>query len=292
MNSSKSLVIFIYRIIPKSLISRIIGCIARIPLPRTVLNIIIRKYSRVYGVKDEHIIPPGGFKSFDEFFTRRLKEGSHPLDDAGTAALSPVDGRIDQLGEIRESTLIQAKGIEYSLQHLIPSDTYRKFLWGSFMTLYLSPGDYHRIHAPVSGVVTGYINLPGTLFTVQDWMVKGLKGLYVKNERIITYIESQAGLVGVCKIGAMNVGRITLSYCDTRTNRTFRRAREVFFEERARTPIRAGDEVGAFHLGSTVILLFQNNAIVFDDFKPGQTIRMGKRIGTLKNLQKKSEKSS
>ncbi len=281
MSIGKSLTLFIFRIIPKSLVSRAFGHIARIPLPDSLMSSFIRWYSAKYGVKDEYIVPRHGFKTIDHFFTRKMKDGVHVIDRAGNWAVSPVDARIDQFGEIRDTTLIQAKGIGYSIQHLIPSDTYRKFLWGSFMTLYLSPGDYHRIHSPVNGTVIGYCNVPGTLFTVQDWMVERLPGLFVKNERIITYLQSQAGTVGVCKIGAMNVGRITLSYSKIQTNRTFRRRREVFFSPEEQVPVSAGDELGVFHLGSTIILLFQKGAITFDDFTPGDRIRMGKRIGTL-----------
>jgi len=281
MSIGKSLTLFIFRILPKSLLSRAFGYIARIPLPGSFMGSFIRWYSAKYGVKDEYIVPRHGFKTIDHFFTRKMKDGVHVIDRAGNWAVSPVDARVDQFGEIRDTTVLQAKGIGYSLQHLIPSDTYRKFLWGSFMTLYLSPGDYHRIHSPVNGTVIGYCNVPGTLFTVQDWMVERLPGLFVKNERIITYLQSQAGTVGVCKIGAMNVGRITLSYSKIQTNRTFRRRREVFFSPEEQVPVSAGDELGVFHLGSTIILLFQKGAITFDDFTPGDRIRMGKRIGTL-----------
>ncbi|OHD63147.1 MAG: phosphatidylserine decarboxylase [Spirochaetes bacterium RBG_13_51_14] len=287
MNKTKALSIFIYRIIPKSLISRIFGHIVLIPLPQSLMDSIIRWYSAKYNVKDEYHIPPGGFRNFDDFFTRIINKETHPIDPSDNCAISPVDARIDQYGEIREAAIIQAKGLDYSIRELIPSDTYIKFIWGKFITLYLSPGDYHRIHAPVGGSVIGYFNIPGKLFTVQDWLVKSFPGLFVKNERIVSYIASNAGTVAVCKIGAFNVGKITLSYCGVWANRTFRRRHEIFFDQGARVPVRTGDELGVFHLGSTVILLFQKDAITFDDFKVGDKIRMGERIGTLKNLKKK-----
>ena len=270
-----------YRLLPKSLISRLFGYIAEIPLPQSLLQGVIHWYCKKYGVKDEYIVPPGGFRNLDRFFTREMTDGSHPVDRTGNVAVSPVDARIDQFGEIRDMTIMQAKGIGYSLQNLVPSDMFRKFLWGRFMTLYLSPGDYHRIHAPVDGAIAGYYNLPGTLFTVQDWMARELPDLFVKNERVITYIESPAGTVAVCKVGAMNVGKIRLSYCDLQTNRTLRKRKEILFERGEQVPVRAGDEIGVFHLGSTVILLFQKDAIDFDNFKPGDRVRMGSRIGKL-----------
>jgi phosphatidylserine decarboxylase len=210
-----------------------------------------------------------------------MKEGTHPIDSSSGCVVSPVDARVDRYGDITDTTIIQAKGIDYSVRDLIPSDTYRKFLWGSFMTLYLSPGDYHRIHSPVSGQISGYFNIPGTLFTVQEWMVNGLRNLFIKNERLVSYVECAAGTVGVCKVGALNVGRITLSYSDIVTNKTFRRLVEKLFAPDERIPVRAGDELGAFHLGSTIILLFQKGAVTFDEFAPGARVRMGARIGRL-----------
>jgi phosphatidylserine decarboxylase len=151
------------------------------------------------------------------------------------------------------------------------------------MTLYLSPGDYHRIHSPVTGTITGYLNVPGKLFTVQDYMVRSLKGLFVMNERIVTYIQSASGMVAVCKVGAFNVGRISLAYSDIVTNRFRRRREEIFFNGKDRVPVEACDEIGVFHLGSTIILLFEKNSITFNnDLKPGGKIRMGKAIGSLR----------
>lgn len=287
-----TIAVFVFNIIPKSLVSRLFGYIARLELPHFFLNLIITWYSRKFKVKTEYITPPGGFKNFDDFFTRRLRDGIHATSWNKKIAVSPVDARIDQYGDILESTIVQAKGLTYTLPDLIPADTSKKFKNGKFITLYLSPGDYHRIHSPVSGTITGYFNIPGKLFTVQDYMVKGLEGLFVKNERIITYIQSDSGIVAICKIGALNVGRISLSYCDLITNKLFRRRQEFFFHENDRVPVKACEEIGVFHMGSTVILLFQKNTITFKNFKPGDKIRMGDSIGTLHYFNKKRMKSS
>jgi phosphatidylserine decarboxylase len=283
MNNRRPFSLLAYRLLPKSMLSRAFGCVARLALPRTLLDAVIQWYKTKYGVIDEYLTPPEGFRTLEDFFTRKMKDGSHPVDSSGACAVSPVDARIDQYGDILDTTIMQAKGLDYSLRDMVPSDTYRKFLWGSFMTLYLSPGDYHRIHSPVTGSITGYFNIPGTLYTVKDWMVGGLRNLFIKNERLISYIETAAGTVAVCKVGALNVGRITLSYRDIRTNRVFRRLEETLFKPEERVLVRAGGELGAFHLGSTIVLLFQKGMITFDSFAPGTKIRMGARIGTLNN---------
>ncbi len=273
--------IVMYTLLPKGLISRLFGIITLIPLPFSLLKKIIRWYSNKYNVIDEYITPPNGFRSFDDFFTRELRADARKIDLSKNSVVSPVDARIDEFGPIHHSTILQAKGLTYELDELIPSENARAFIDGSFITLYLSPGDYHRIHSPVDGCITGFFHVPGKLFTVQDFMVKGLPGLFVKNERIISYITTDAGIVAVCKIGALNVGKITLAYNDIQSNRTFRRRRETIFDSASRVAVSRGDELGAFHLGSTVILLFQKGAINFDSLTKGGKITLGKKIGKL-----------
>ena len=276
---NKNLSIFIFKIIPKSLLSRIFGYIALIPIPVFLMGKLIKWYSGKFGVKNEYIIPEKGFKNFNDFFTRKLKPGIHKIDTSTLSIVSPVDARIDQYGAIDGSYIIQAKGINYSVYDLVPSETSNFFTGGSFMTLYLSPGDYHRIHSPVDGKIIGYFNIPGKLFTVQEYMVNGLNGLFNLNERLISYIKTNRGLVGVCKVGAMNVGKISLSYDSIITNKAIRSKNEFFYPETDQKEIKKGDELGIFNLGSTIILLFEKNMIKFDNFTPGTNIRLGEKIG-------------
>ncbi len=278
MNSKTRITIFIFRILPKSLLSRIFGYITRIPLPSFMMSAIIKWYSRRFNLKDEFDIPEGGFRTMDDFFTRRLRAGVHVIDRGKDSIVSPVDARIDEFGKITDGTLIQAKGITYSLKDLVPSEYGNRFSNGFFMTLYLSPGDYHRIHSPVDGNIEGFFHIPGKLYTVQEFMVAGLHGLFSLNERLISYISTHQGAVAVCKVGAMNVGRISLSYNDIVTNRTLRKKQEVFFKDNASIPVKKGDELGTFHLGSTVILLFENNALKPVKISKGQTVRVGDKI--------------
>lgn len=276
-------IIFIFKIIPKSLLSRIFGYITRIPMPRFLLNPVIQWYSEKFGVRSAEILyPAGGFRSFNSFFTRRVKKGVHKIDPGKGVVVSPVDARIDQFGKIEKTEMIQAKDILFSLENLVPSETYKEFIDGSFMTLYLSPGDYHRIHSPADGNVIGFFSIPGKLFTVQEFMVNGLQGLFTKNERMITYLNTAYGLVGVCKVGAMNVGRIGVVYEeDYASNRFFRRRREHFYEDDSQMTLKCGDELARFNLGSTIVLLFQKDMVKFSTFRCGDTVRVGQKIGTL-----------
>lgn len=279
--TNSSLKIMLFRILPKGFISRIFGYMSLIPLPVTTMKRIISWYSEKYGVNlEEAEIPTEGFRNFNSFFTRKLKKGARKIDTNRISVISPTDSRIDQFGEIKNNSILQAKGIDYSLRELIPSQEAEKFVDGKYITLYLSPGDYHRIHSPVSGKITGFFNIPGKLYTVQEFMVKGFKNLFSVNERLITYIQTDRGTVAVCKIGAMNVGKISLSYNDCVTNRFFRRKKEFFYSSDQRPVIKKGDEVGIFNLGSTVILLFQKKMIKFEKLKVGKKVKVGEKIGT------------
>ncbi|HSV95757.1 MAG TPA: archaetidylserine decarboxylase [Spirochaetota bacterium] len=279
----KAFAIFLFRIIPTGLLSRCFGYAARLALPSVILVRIIVWYSAKFGVRtDEMVCPDGGFRCLEDFFTRRLKPGVHVVDRGKKSIVSPVDARIDHFGAIEGATVFQAKGVGYRLGDLIPSDYHKNFINGSFITLYLSPGDYHRIHSPVGGEVAGYFALPGKLLTVQEYMVRGLPGLFAKNERLISYIQSDAGIVAVVKVGAMNVGRITVTYDGVETNRAFSRRVERFYPSGKRPLIDKGGELGAFHLGSTIVLLFQKDSIKMDAFAAGDRVRVGERIAVFR----------
>jgi phosphatidylserine decarboxylase len=271
-----------YRILPLSLVSRMFGFFTRLPLPKFLLYPLIQWFSKKYGVNtDEYVEPPGGFRTFNQFFTRTLKEGVRPIDASKKALVSPVDARIDQFGRIESGALIQAKGIDYSLEGLIPSKRHSVFRDGDFITLYLSPSDYHRIHSPVDGIIEGFLHVPGKLFTVQETMVSRMPRLFEINERIITFIRTERGMVAVCKVGATNVGRISLSYENVFTNRAFRSKREKIYAQSEMKRISRGQEIGVFNLGSTVIVLFEKNMVRFEGCELGNKVKFGEKIGEL-----------
>lgn len=272
--------LLLYRLLSLPFISRFFGVFTRIPLPRCMLYPFISWFSKKYGINaEEYEEPREGFRTFNSFFTRTLKSGVRTVDVSAKAIISPVDARIDQFGHIESSTLIQAKGIDYSLEGLIPSERHRRFLDGEFITLYLSPSDYHRIHSPVDGLIEGFFYVPGKLFTVQESLVNVLPRLFERNERIITYIHTPKGMVAVCKVGATNVGRISLSYENMCTNRVFRSKKELLYSEKEKKPVARGQEIGIFNLGSTVIVLFEKGMIDFCECTLGKKVKMGEKIG-------------
>jgi len=272
-----------FKLLPKNFISRIVGYLCLIPFPTFIINKFINWFCKKYKVnQDEFIKPDSGFKNIDSFFTRQLKPGVHKIDSDQNSIVSPVDARLDQFGEIKEDQIMQAKGLSFSLQDFIPSNQNKKFINGNFITLYLSPGDYHRIHSPVDAKILGFSYIPGTLFPVQNFIVKALKGVFAKNERIISYLQTEKGQIALCKIGALNVGKISLSYSKILANKTFRQKKEVLFPADKNISIKKGEEISTFHLGSTVIILFENGLVNFTNLKIGTKFRVGDKIASFK----------
>jgi phosphatidylserine decarboxylase len=280
MRLKSSLVIALIRLLPTRLVSRFTGLLARIPLPPFLLNPLIQWYVKRFGIDmNQFQVPVDGFRSFDAFFTREFRSDMRPVADPDVFVASPVDGRVAALGQIDDDRILQAKGIDYGLHDLVPSEYAEAFREGSFITLYLSPADYHRIHSPVPGTLAGYLAIPGRLLTVQEFMVGGYPGLFTKNERLIACIDSGRGRVACCMIGATNVGRISLSRTPLETNRTFGKREEMWFTDEERLPLEAGQEIGIFHLGSTVILLFEKEKVNLDMVSIGSAVRMGQALG-------------
>jgi phosphatidylserine decarboxylase len=267
---------------PKGTFSLGIGWLAKRRVPRPLRRALYGGFARAAGA-DLSLLdrPIDSFERFDDFFTRPLREGARPLDDGADAILSPVDGTVSELGVADGGRLIQAKGLDYTVRGLLADAVEaRAFEGGAYATLYLAPRDYHRIHAPLGGVVTGYRHIPGAFFPVNPLSVRNVPGLFSINERLVTYLETDAGRVAVVKVAATGVGHITVSYDATvRTHRAGGAGRHGWAQRYASPrPIAAGAEVGMFHLGSTVIVLFEPGRVRLDG-APGDKVRVGQRIG-------------
>lgn len=273
------LLLQLVRILPKNVYSRWVGRLSSVRLPRRLRSPVYGWYARRYGVAlDEVELELPEYPTLHSFFTRSLKPGLRPLADGARAILSPADGRLASCGAIDGQRLFQIKGLSYTLGALLrDAEAEAALEGGSYATIYLAPADYHRVHFPVSGRVTGYRYLPGTLFPVNDLGVRNISDLFVINERLITYVETaQHGRVAVVMVGAMAVGRITVSYDPIETNRPGRRqAQRVLFPEPLEKQV--GEELGVFHLGSTVLVLTQRPGMKVA-LAEGSLIRMGERL--------------
>lgn len=244
-------------------LSRLAGRLADLEPPRVWLGPAIRLYARAFGVDlAEAALPPEAFPSFDAFFTRRLREGARPIDGSEGCVVSPSDSRLSSIGRVpADLRLEQVKGETFALEALLGSrEEAAAFSRGHTATLYLSPAMYHRVHAPVDGLVVGWRYLPGRLFPVNALGVRSVSGLLARNERVVVRMEAPAhGRVAIVFVGAANVGRISLAFADLVTNRGHAPGD---FRPPSPIPVRRGDEVGAFHLGSTVVVLVADPALV------------------------------
>ncbi|QSQ26243.1 phosphatidylserine decarboxylase [Pyxidicoccus parkwayensis] len=269
------------QLLPKSAISHVVGLATRLPAPAPVHHMAMRAFAKAYNVdmeEAEHAFER--YPTFAEFFTRGLKPGLRPIDAGEKVVVSPVDGRVSQVGYSDEGRCLQAKGIEYTVDELLgDSEAAKPFHGGAWTTIYLSPRDYHRIHAPLGGTITGYAYIPGEFWPVNPASVKNKQSLFCVNERLVTYLDTVAGKCAVVKVGATCVSRIKASYDDVLTH-SGKPGKVHRYESGFK--VEKGGELGRFEMGSTVILLFEPKRVVWDDsLKEEAVVRLGKRIGVI-----------
>ena len=273
--------IAVLRLLPKSALSRFVGVLCRIPFPGPIMRLAIRAFARSFGVDaSESERPIESFPTFTEFFTRRLKPGVRPI-APGDLPVSPVDGTVGESGVITQGRMLQAKGKEYTVAELLGgpdadvlAQTYQG---GTFVTIYLAPYNYHRIHSPLAGVIRGYTVVPGNLWPVNAEGVRNVEKLFCVNERLTTFIDSPRGPCAVVKVGATNVGRIRALYADVVTNATATRLvqRETL---QTKVEVERGGELAMFEMGSTVVLLFQPAFTLGPAVVTGKPIKLGEPL--------------
>jgi phosphatidylserine decarboxylase len=222
----------------------------------------------------------GSYKSFNEFFTRPLKTGARPLADADFVC--PVDGAISQFGAIDDHHILQAKGHRFTTTELVGGDKAlaAEFRHGSFANLYLSPKDYHRLHMPCDGTLLRMIYVPGALFSVNPVTARGVPNLFARNERVVCVFRSpEHGLFVMVLVGATIVGSMATVWHGVVNPKRTNKPSEWVYDEGA-IALRKGDEMGRFLLGSTIVMLFRQNAIVFNpEWAPERPVRLGETMG-------------
>lgn len=238
---------------------------------------VIRWFVRRYGVDMSEAADAdiASYASFNDFFTRPLREGVRPL--AAADFICPVDGAISQFGRIEGDRILQAKGHRYSTTALVGGDRDLAacFENGSFATIYLSPRDYHRIHMPCGGRLTQMIYVPGSLFSVNPATVRGVPDLFARNERVVCVFESAKGPFVMVLVGATIVGSMATVWHGTVNPPRSRDICKWRYDDRD-IRLAQGDEMGRFQLGSTVVLLFPAGDLQFiRDWAPGRSVRLG-----------------
>jgi phosphatidylserine decarboxylase len=242
------------RVLPRERITRFVGRLCDVRLPPKVASAVVDLYVRAYRVDlDDAILPEGSFPSFDAFFTRPLREGARPAYADADAIVSPADGRLEDIGPVSAGGRLLIKGRDYAVAELVgdPAEVAR-YEGGQFAIVYLSPRDYHRVHAPVAGQVTLVRSLPGKLFPVNVIGERHVPSLFSTNRRVAIVIDTpNKGRVTVVMVGAMIVGRITVSAVE---------GRDVPLGTHGIAPplpVFRGDEIGVFHLGSTAVVFVE-----------------------------------
>ncbi len=271
--------ISIMKLLPKSAMSRAVGSMTRMGAPKSVHRLAIRSFAKLYGIATEEAERGlDEYENFGAFFTRRLKEGLRPIAAGDEVVVSPVDGTVAGLGFASEGRMLQAKGRDYTLAALLDDpEEAKRFEGGAWIVLYLSPRDYHRIHAPLAGTIERYSYIPGKLFPVNGPAVREVPNLFCVNERLISYLVTPAGRVAVVKVGATCVGRIRLSYDSIATNDGLPASAKSFEPPRA---IEKGAELGLFEMGSTVVLLFEPGRVELNESLAREPrVKMGCAIG-------------
>ncbi len=261
-------------ILPKRLVSRLAGTLAKVrwsPLKNFLVKSFIRSYQVDMSVSGRET--PEEFETFADFFSRELKPGLRPIPSDSTTITSPVDGVVSRSGTIHRGNLLQAKGHNYLLTELIGHDC-DDLDGGSFMTLYLHPSMYHRVHAPINAILTKTIEVPGKLFSVNKQSVRDIPNLFCRNERLVCSLQTDLGTVRLVLIGALIVSSIATSWAGPQSpyrRRVERSPHEVQFNR--------ADEMARFTLGSTVIVLVPPSVGILDDLECDTSIAMGERIG-------------
>ncbi len=267
------------RLLPRNRISRALGAAADVRGPRGAVDRAIETFCRIYDVDvSEAVVPEGGYASFNEFFTRRLVPGARPVDPDPRSIVSPADGKVDDLGPIEVASTLTVKGKLYDVADLLSDpEAAARYEGGTFFVVYLSPRDYHRVHAPVDGPVERIRYVPGTLFPVNSIGTEHVPRLFARNERVAIVQKSpRFGEVTTVMVGAIGVGRIGLSFDELRTNSG---DAPGVREYGARAPmLRRGDELGVFHLGSTAVVLVGPGHDLSFAVERGRAVRMGERV--------------
>lgn len=275
-------------LLPQRLLTRLTYRLTRARTP-WLKDRLIRWFVQHYPVKLTEALEPNlqNYPDFNAFFTRALKPGVRPIAPGDRMVCCPVDGVVSQIGTADADTLLQAKGRNFSLTALLGGDPARAqpFQNGGFATLYLSPGDYHRIHLPLAGRLREMVHIPGTLFSVSPLTTRVVPELFARNERVVTLFDTPAGPMALVLVGAINVASIETVWTGAITPPLGTSISHWSYPANGAGAVRLdkGAEMGRFNMGSTVIVLFGRNAVRWGaELRAGSAVKMGQRLGKVR----------
>ncbi len=262
--------VHIINLLGQQRVTRVIGWLAGTRFPGFVVRMAVRVYCRIYKIDLEQFdFDIRQVKTFNEFFTRKWKPGVRQF-ESGIA--SPAEGYYFNGGLLKASKIIQCKG---KLADQRKITTFEPFATGSFATIYLSPGDYHRVHAPFDMRIDRIAYIPGKLYPVNEKSVLKISQLYCKNERVVLSGSCSYGRFDFVFIGAMIVGKTVLSFIEDWDARIKKRRG---FEEWVSYDLRKSEELGYFELGSTVLLLMDNRILDTITLEPVARVLLGQHL--------------
>jgi len=266
-------------LMPKLAITRLAGLVASAEWG-AFTTWVIKRFVKRYNVNMSEAAhaDPAHYKSFNEFFTRPLKDGARPM--SNSTWVCPVDGAISQCGAIERDQIFQAKGHHYSTRALVGGDAAlaAQFQNGQFATLYLSPRDYHRIHMPIAGKLLRMIHVPGDLFSVNPTTARGVPGLFARNERVVCEFETEKGPMVLVLVGATIVGSMATVWHGQVNPPRPGTVREWRYDSQD-VRLQKGEEMGRFLLGSTVVMLIPGNSLQFpSDWISTRPLQMGEAM--------------
>jgi phosphatidylserine decarboxylase len=279
-----ALFIFLQHLVPHHALSRLVAYFARSEI-RWIKTLFIQRFIKAYNVNmNEALDPdPQHYPNFNAFFTRALAPGARPMPQDDKAVACPADGTISAIGSIVADTLVQAKNHNYTVTNLLGGDPDRAapFQNGGFLTVYLSPKDYHRVHMPLAGTLKEMVYVPGRLFSVNQSTADNIPDLFAVNERAVCIFDTPDGPMAVVLVGAMIVAGIETVWAG-QVAPAAHDMKVIPYNDPASTPIylQRGMELGRFMLGSTAIVLFGPDMVTWSkELAAGNSVQLGQQVG-------------
>ncbi|MDO4998321.1 MAG: archaetidylserine decarboxylase [Neisseria sp.] len=256
----------------------------------------IQLFAKKYGINWQEAAKSEAkdYASFNEFFIRQLKDGARPIDDNPAHLCLPADGKVSEAGQIERGLLLQAKGHFFTLDALLANDAdlVQKMQNGSFLTTYLSPKDYHRVHMPCRGVLRKMVYVPGDLFSVNPFLAQHIPNLFARNERVICEFDTEFGSMVQILVGATITASISTVWAGIINPPRAKEVKTWTYPADGTSAIvlEKGQEMGAFRLGSTVINVFAENSVqLAEHLQAGVAVKMGETMAKSVSIVESTE---
>ncbi len=220
---------------------------------------------------------PNHYVNFNAFFTRALQPGARPINTDSRSLVSPADGTLTQWGSINAGRILQAKGLDYAVDDLLGAQRPMgaALPQPSFATIYLAPHNYHRVHLPIAGQLTGMHYIPGAYYSVNATTAAGIPNLFARNERLVCWFSGDGGDFALVLVGAFNVATISTVWSG---EMAAQRQPQLWTYNDPKLSFAKGAEIGHFNLGSTVVMVFGQPVQWLPTLHPAMTTRMGEQL--------------